>query len=280
MEIHETIWEGDYADREPFLHAINEINSIEESVLVGLNLWWSDYPYDLRIFAQTVISRESDDKFRAAHKKINYLMSECQARQRTDITLEQLQQAVGQRQMNSVGAILGTPVSDPCRFPTRKELIPKGYDPQDWTAKSRVFLSHQNERKEEVIDLQGYLAGSDIPTWIDVHDIDYGQNLAVAVQEGIAQSSIVIFWVSEKFLKSNWCQVEFEGFLGRYSGRRDVTILTAVERGCIDQLPPLLQGLKYLELDSPGDPRKVAKEFAPAIRRALTGPLDKGWQNP
>lgn len=35
------------------------------------------------------------------------------------------------------------------------------------------------------------------------------------MQKGIEESDMVIFWVTDNFLKSNWCKMEMKAYIGR-----------------------------------------------------------------
>ena len=63
---------------------------------------------------------------------------------------------------------------------------------------------------EEIIPL---LNGMDLPVWFDKYSIALGDSITDKVQEGIQQSSIVLFWITEHFLDSRWCKFEMRAFI-------------------------------------------------------------------
>ncbi|WP_434590049.1 toll/interleukin-1 receptor domain-containing protein [Brevibacterium sp. 1718] len=264
------IWEFDYGDRENVLSALNRVNIFDKDVLTGMTIYWSDIPYDLRLFSELAfLAGSSSAKEKALEAQ--EILANAGGKVRTDITPESLVEALSKRRLNSIGTLEGMEIVIPFEYKSKLELEKLGFDFSSWVAKSRVFLSHQSDRKPEVTELQQLLADRNVPTWFDIHDIEYGQNLATAIEGGVRSSDAVIFWVSDGFLRSNWCRSEFESFLSRYMGRRDVTIFAAIEEDCLDVVPDSLKQLKFLKLDSPGDPLMVANEFAVPIKRVLAG---------
>lgn len=271
------VWEGDYARRGPFIDALNEVNNFPRGSLTGFSVWWSDIPYSLALFAMLYFDSASEQSEEFAIQASDVLRRGG-GRLRSDITGEELQRAANQRQLNMRGMIEGFPLQDPCQWFTLESLERKGYRFNDWRAKTRVFLSHQNERKREVSILQQLLASHGVSTWMDIHDIDYGDPLAVAIDEGIRDSTAVVFWISDGFLRSQWCRFEFEGFLDRHARDSLVKLLPVVEKGCEGRLPSRLTSLKYLSTDQPGDPHKVAAELASAIKHTHSPIVDtKYW---
>ncbi|PZS35054.1 MAG: hypothetical protein DLM58_04545 [Pseudonocardiales bacterium] len=276
-EFYCQVWQGDYGAREGFLEALDEVNArFDRDVMTGLTIYWSDIPYELQLYG-FVAYATGHGASSAACQWVAERMVAGGARLRTDITGEDLVCALLQRQLNSVGCVQGIRVPDPCHFNTKASLAEKGFDFSPWHSRSRTFLSHQSERKAEVGILQMLLSDRNIPTWMDTCDIEFGESIGVAIERGRAQSTYVIFWISEGFLRSRWCQFEFEAFLHDYASRRSVVLLPVVERGCEGRLPPALTRVKYLGVDAPGDPGHVARQLAPRLTGPPVQPSDDAW---
>lgn len=259
------IWEADYGDRRQFLDAISKVNDEDLKTLNGLALYWSDIPYSLSLFASLAFST-SDEETDGARARAQELLLSAGAKRRLDMTIEDLSGQMGRRALNCETLLGGEPVRDPCKWATRGEFEAKGYDLSGFKPRSRVFMSHQSERKTEVAKLQELLANREVPTWMDAHDIDYGENLTVAINRGINQSTAVIFWISPKFLESRWCEYEFENFIGRYASLNDVLLLSVVEEECVGDIPKSLAQLKYFRLGDSSDVVSVAGELAPILK--------------
>lgn len=263
------VWEGDYGDRDDFIRGLSIINSnIPIDVLTGMTIHWSDIPYSLNLFVCLFVSSDQSNSAEVL-LEISQILQQGGGKLRTDITNAQLMSGIGQRQLNMISAVQGVPVVDPCALPTKNDLKKKGYDFTDWRASNRVFLSHQNQRKPQVSLLQQLLASQGVATWMDIHDIEIGEPLARAIDRGIDKSTAVIFWISDAFLRSEWCRFEFDGFLDKYASQRHVRLFSIVEEGCEDRIPRRLKTLKYLRVSNPGDPRVVAKEVGPALRSSF-----------
>lgn len=264
------VWEGDYGDREPFLNAVSKINDEDLNALTGLVIYWSDIPYSLSLFVSLTLdpAKEGIDDVR---ERIQNTLLSAGAIRRSDITLRALIDAQINRRLNIMTIAKDKPVHDPCGFMSRKQCIERGYGLDEFKPQSRVFLSHQSERKPEVAKLQELLANKEVPTWMDAHDIELGENLAVAINRGIGESTAVIFWISPKFLESRWCEYEFENFNSIYAGNNSIKVISIVEESCAERIPRFLSQLNYIKYTSNDDVVGIANRIAPILKRTVAG---------
>lgn len=131
-----------------------------------------------------------------------------------------------------------------------------------------VFLSHSSNNKQEVEELIPYLNAANLPIWFDKVNIEYGESIVQAVQQGIKDSVAVIFWITKSFLNSNWCKTETQSFLHRYSGNRDVLIISVVDEEIKNEdLPIFLQDLKYIRKNSSNDFPSISNEIIPVLKK-------------
>jgi hypothetical protein len=262
------VWEGQYGYRETFIEAANRINDqIPSDALTGFAIYWSDLIYDLRLFAY-IAYQPTDPKAEEYMLLAENLMVSAGAWRRSDLTGDVLDRACLKRQLNLVSAVQGISIEIDFDQPSRADLEAQGFTIERWDVpKSKTFLSHQGDRKGEVAKLQMLLADGGVATWFDALDIEYGDSLVAAIEDGVSESTAVVFWISPGFSGSHWCQYEFEAFLSRYAGRRDVRILTVVEEGLSGSLPEALKRLKYVETGCPGSPEQVAAKLLPVLRR-------------
>lgn len=277
MEEFSQIWEHDYGYRDNFLQAIQDINEqYPEDKLVGFSIWWSNIPYDLRLFAYLNYSGSEDSAkkfFLEVGEKFNSIGSVY----RGDLTYKNLTDALGRRQLNCHTIAQGGPILVDFAFHTKEFLMKNGYNFERWDSSSKVFLSHQSERKNRVQMLQQSLSANGVSTWFDAVDIDYGENIATAISKGVKESKVVIFWISPKFLESDWCRYEFERFHSRYAGSNDVLILSIVEQSCVQYLPTFLQELKYLKIDEDLSVDRIAYQLVPSINNYFKKVSVKRW---
>lgn len=265
------IWEGNYARREGFLMAVNKLNrEIPGSALTGAVVYWSDNPYDLRFLIHLSFNPEYENIDNIV-LFVNEVMSPV-ARLRGDVTPNILMSSLAKKQLNMESLVSNKDFSDPCAIKSLKKYESEGWFPIDWgKSKNRVFLSHQSERKSQVAKLQMLLSNSEIPTWFDKIDIGYGKKIVEEIEKGIDQSTAVIFWISPKFLESNWCKYEFEAFLDNYARYQSVTMFPIVEEGldANDNFPKALSRFKYLTVDHKKSTETIASELVPSLRCGL-----------
>ena len=86
---------------------------------------------------------------------------------------------------------------------------------QPFGKEKQVFISHSSKDKKDVEMIIPYLNGQDLPVWFDKYSIPVGASITEQVQRGIEESDMVIFWVTDNFLNSNWCQMEMKAYISR-----------------------------------------------------------------
>lgn len=128
-----------------------------------------------------------------------------------------------------------------------------------------VFLSHSSLDKPEIEEIIPLLNGMDLPVWFDKYSIALGDSITDKVQEGIQQSSIVLFWITEHFLDSRWCKFEMRAFIKKLI-EEDVRVISVLDRGIqISRLPLFLQDIKCLMREE-RTIYQVAQQIASALR--------------
>ncbi|MGL5441763.1 MAG: toll/interleukin-1 receptor domain-containing protein, partial [[Mycobacterium] stephanolepidis] len=123
-------------------------------------------------------------------------------------------------------------------------------------------------RKARVGQLQEQFSAKRIATWFDDTDIEYGQTLISEIERGIESAGAVVFWWSEGFLQSNWCEYEVDGFLDKVArlGKSRVRIFSIVDDNINhDRLPRKIRETKYLRVDANTSVSEIVNSFARPI---------------
>lgn len=269
------LWQGDYGEREALLTATTEVNNATSNdSIVGLNAFVNNNPYLLEYFVSIFYDSEHPN-YSSDLELVRTTFRAAGAVERSDVTMEDLAAAMAGRRYNSMSylADIDTKIEELFLWPTKAQLASQGYIFGSLGRRSRVFLSHQAERKPEVRELQGRLAAFGIPTWFDALDIEYGQPLVQAIEEGISGSQVVVLWVSRRFLTSSWCMYESDAFIHQYAATRKVTLLPIVDPD-VDhhELSPQLQRIRYMRLQQDA----TVSEIAVDLRAALVPLLERG----
>ena len=133
-----------------------------------------------------------------------------------------------------------------------------------------VFLSHTSADSESIESLIPFLQELGLPVFYDSLSIEYGESIVDKIQEGTANSLAVIFFITEDFLKSPWCNAEVKNFLSRYSAGGKIKLFSVVSESVNhDDLPIFLQDIKYLKVKYPLDPRKVVAELGRPLAKVF-----------
>ena len=137
--------------------------------------------------------------------------------------------------------------------------------PFEQNLQKQVFISHSSKDKKDVEMIIPYLNGQDLPVWFDKYSIPVGASITEQVQRGIEESDMVIFWVTDNFLNSNWCQMEMKAYISRMI-QENIRICIVMDDDIeIKKLPLFLRDIKHIRRDH-RSVIEVAEEIAGIIK--------------
>lgn len=261
------IWQCDYGERQPVIDVLNALLSHQNEYQLGMcTLFVNNNPYQLEFLV--TLGYEEPTEHQVSQMK--ELMLSVGARLRTDITFSKLIELSLQKRFNSVEVPsmekMESSLKSVFQFADRAYVysrIPMGPLGTDLP----IFLSHSSKDKPFVEDLIPYLSRYGLAVWYDKLNISYGESIVKAVMNGVDESGAVIFFITQHFLNSHWCQEEMESFLSRLAEGDKVlpisVIFPDVEH---ENLPRFIKNKKYLRLEKDANPSVVASELVPAFR--------------
>ena len=189
---------------------------------------------------------------------------------RNDLTFSMLMKSMGDRRFNS------------CTFLSEKEvdlqfesmfifseievLEECGYYMRPFGKEKQIFISHSSMDKKDVEMIIPYLNGQDLPVWFDKYSIPVGTSITEQVQKGIEESDMVIFWVTDNFLKSNWCKMEMKVYIGRMIEENIRMFIVMDDEIEIKKLPLFLRDIKHLRREH-RSVIEIAEEIAGIIKQ-------------
>lgn len=261
------VWECDYGEHPFILTHLKEILAAQNPhQLAYCLLYANNNPYNLELYIvfgyETPVEGQIDE--------MKQSMAACGARYRSDLTNDDLfNELANKRFQHSTAA---GPDSIDMIAPTLfwykgRSEVASVISMKPLGKALPVFLSHSSHNKPFVEDLIPYLNSKGLPVWYDKINIQYGETIVTAIQEGIVTSGAVIFFITDEFLQSSWCKTEMESFLSRHGNGHNILLLCVVAKD-IDhkQLPPFLQMKKYLRLGEFMNAEHVANELTPVLK--------------
>ncbi|MNC24933.1 TIR domain protein [compost metagenome] len=262
------VWECDFGERSHLKPIIKKLLDEQDasslqmvSLMVNHNVYGLEYfvvfSYDNPVIGQIELMKD--------------LMAGAGVRYRPDITYNELISELAHKRFNLMTLIDSEQVDlmydHNFEFKERREVA-KDISMRPLGKKLPVFISHTSKNKPLVEEIIAYLNAANLPVWYDDINIDFGESIVNKVQEGIKDSGAVIFWITNDFLKSNWCQIEMESFLARLAGKNDVMILTIVfEDVHIEKLPLFIAGKKFLKVSSTDSINQIANKLIPTLQK-------------
>ncbi len=262
------VWECDFGVRKPLIPVLRTLlDEQDASSLQMINLMINHNVYNLEFY----IVLSYDNPLEGHINRMKDLFYNVGVRYRPDITFDELFSEMANRRFNSTTLVNSQDVE--FRFEnmfhfTEKKEIAEVISMRPLGKKVPVFLSHTSRNKPIIEDLIPFLNAANLPIWYDDINIDYGESIVKKVQEGIKDSGSVIFWITKEFLKSNWCQIEMEGFLTRLAGKNDVLILAVVDEDVdTNELPLFISTRKYLRLTKDESLEQIARKLIPTLKK-------------
>lgn len=261
------VWQCDYGEREPVVDILKKLLREQNENQLGMcSLFVNNNPYQLEFFV--VLGYEAPTECQVS--KMKELMLSVGTRLRTDITFRKMVELSLQSRFNLAEVAnadqMDAALESMFLFPDRPRYfnrIPMGPLGNDLP----IFLSHSSKDKPFVEDLIPYLNRYGLAVWYDKLNISYGESIVKAVMNGVDESAAVIFFITQNFLNSRWCEEEMESFLNRLVEGDKVLPISVIFPDVKHQdLPRFIKNKRYLKLEENINPSVVAGELVPAFR--------------
>ena len=112
-----------------------------------------------------------------------------------------------------------------------------------------VFLSHSHQDKPRVLAFAKYLNRRGITAWIDEAEIRHGESLLLKIGDALRSVDLVLAFLSNNSISSQWVQRELEIATNIEFERRKVCLIPVL----LDhvELPPFLSGKRCANFTSP-----------------------------
>ena len=260
------IWQGEYGKRSHLKVSFKELlKEQDSSSLEMLAIFVNNNPYNFEFYIAVVYDIPKEEHV----EKMIGLFENAGLVLRNDLTFFMFMNSMKDKRFNSC-AFLGEQDIDlkfenMFDFVEIEDLKKKGYYMQPFGKEKQVFISHSSKDKKDVEMIIPYLNGQDLPVWFDKYSIPVGASITEQVQRGIEESDMVIFWVTDNFLNSNWCQMEMKAYISRMI-QENIRICIVMDDDIeIKKLPLFLRDIKHIRRDH-RSVIEVAEEIAGIIK--------------
>lgn len=260
------IWQGEYGKRSHLKVSFKELlKEQDSSSLEMLAIFVNNNPYNFEFYIAVVYDIPKEEHV----EKMIGLFENAGLVLKNDLTFFMFMNSMKDRRFNSC-AFLGEQDIDlkfenMFAFVEIEDLKKKGYYMQPFGKEKQVFISHSSKDKKDVEMIIPYLNGQDLPVWFDKYSIPVGASITEQVQRGIEESDMVIFWVTDNFLNSNWCQMEMKAYISRMI-QENIRICIVMDDDIeIKKLPLFLRDIKHIRRDH-RSVIEVAEEIAGIIK--------------
>lgn len=263
------VWQGEYGKRSHLKPILKKILDEQDAIsLTMLALFVNNNPYNLEFYIALNYDRPENNHI----QEMKYLFENANLKLRNDLTTLNLVAEMGNRRFDSYiindSEQIDTVFASGFCFSEINELERKGYCMKPYGKDKQVFISYSSNDREDVKKLIPYLNGMDLPVWFDENNISIGQSITESVQSGIEQSEMVIFWVTQNFLRSKWCRTEMNAFIKKMIDEKNILFLMLDDEVEINELPLFVRDIKHIRRENRSIPDLVeilAREVKSAI---------------
>ncbi len=133
-----------------------------------------------------------------------------------------------------------------------------------------VFLSHSSKNQRRVKTLAERLKSDGLNVWLDSWSVEAGENIVLAIEEGLKASRVLVLFLSPAFLQSEWSHYERSVALFRDPNNRQRRLIPTVIEDC--EIPESLRLFRYLKLQEESE--EAYQQLLTACRRAAEGTLE------
>jgi WD40 repeat protein len=109
-----------------------------------------------------------------------------------------------------------------------------------------VFLSHNSADKDQVRIIANRLKAAGLKVWFDEWNIQFGDDIFIAIENGLQESRTLILFLSDAALGSDWVTLERSSALFRDPINKERRFIPVLLSDC--SLPDTLRRYKYLDL--------------------------------
>jgi hypothetical protein len=115
-----------------------------------------------------------------------------------------------------------------------------------------LFISHASKDKEEyILPLVNALSAKGVTYWLDTLEVDWGESVVAAINEGLRTSRRFLLCLSENFLERRWPRAEMESALAQQIDSDEKRVLPLFLNSKEEVLAeyPLLRSLSFRLFD-------------------------------
>ncbi|MBH3439630.1 toll/interleukin-1 receptor domain-containing protein [Pseudomonas luteola] len=260
---HTFIIHLDYGNRGEERNFVADVlDTFDKNTLCGANLFINNDPYNLELLLS--LSFEKDGNKFEEWLKENYPSKKREYR----LLFEDIADAMSRRGYSVCGLLdsemlslfMPSEANGLFIFPDRKVISSIWGRPAAASSFS-VFLSHSSRDKPLVDAVFNELHKHEVRAWYDRYEIEPGDSITDKINEGLASSKLGLLFFSKNFLdpSSGWPKKEANYFFQKLmrEGKKNFIVLNVDLT--IDELPPLLQDFRFIDLRSPFAIEEVIK---------------------
>jgi TIR domain len=253
---HTFIIRLDYGDRAHERKFVTDIlDTFDKDTLCGANLFINNDPYGLELLLSLNFEKNGDQfeswlKERYPSKRREYRL-----------LFDDISEAVHRRGYNICGLLdsnmldfaMPSEANSLFFFPDRK-VISTTWGRATPNSSFSVFLSHSSRDKPLIDKIFNELHKADVRAWYDRYEIEPGDSITDKINEGLAGSRLGVLFFSKNFIdaKSGWPTKEANYFFQKLMREGKKNFVVCNIDLAIDQLPPLLQDFRFVDMRSDG----------------------------
>jgi TIR domain/Domain of unknown function (DUF4062) len=127
-----------------------------------------------------------------------------------------------------------------------------------------VFLSYSHSDQHIAQEFARALAEEGIETWLDIEEIELGDEITERLYDGLQSADVFVFFLSGQSINKVWTRLEMRSAMARrLTEPASVRIIPVLVEDV--EVPALLRDVRYLDLRN-GDVKSAARMLASTVR--------------
>lgn len=242
-----------YGSRSKYYKAMQELNELSDQ-FCGIFVNNDPYVLESYLVISTTINSE----------KIEKVISSYRFTLKTDKGLPEFIKEMGARKWNSATFPEKATLKDiremaePMFFFSEKsDMVKHGYDMSFQKSRKKLFVSYSHANKETVKNIVDEILRHGLNCWLDEREIDVGENILEAVQNGMHDADLALIFISSATKTALFAQHELKTFWKELIYKKKNWFIVKLDDVNPDEILHGLSDYKYYDYSDTNDIEKL-----------------------
>lgn len=142
-------------------------------------------------------------------------------------------------------------------FSEKSDIVKRGYDMSFQKSRKKLFISYSHANKEIVKNIVDEMLRHGLNCWLDEREIDVGENILEAVQNGMRDADLALIFISSATKTALFAQHELKSFWKELIYKKKNWFIVKLDDVDPDEILHGLSDYKYYDYSDTNDIEKL-----------------------